>query len=110
LVQNLRWRCEIENIHIPTLLVAGTKCIDQQISPLASMHALGESITTDSPTVVGRLASVEHRFVLHEGDAYMTAWLRYWLCGDQYARTAFFGPKAELSHNPRWQDVSVRHT
>lgn len=110
LVQNLRWRCEIEHIHIPTLLVAGTKCIDQQISPLASMHALGDSITTDSPTVLGRLASVEHRFVLHEGDAYMTAWLRYWLCGDQYARTAFYGPKAELSQNPRWQDVSVKHT
>lgn len=108
LVQNLQWKCEFENINIPTLLVAGAKCIDRLISPLASMHSLRDKIGTNSPIVVSRLTGVEHRFVLHEGDAYMTAWLRYWLYGDQYAHTAFFSPKAELFQNPRWQDVSVK--
>ena len=38
-------------------------------------------------------------------DGYMTAWFMYWLQGDEAAGRAFFGPDAEIVHNPLWQDI-----
>lgn len=107
LAKKLRWRYSLSNIRVPAMLTAGTWWIERQISPLASLKSLAEGIPASTPRLMGRLGGIEHRYVLHQGDAYMTAWLRYWLADDIEAGTAFFGDSPEILNNPRWQDVKI---
>ena len=83
---------------IPTLVLAGTK--NDVITPKgmeALYHKLG------GPTAMALRADTDHGSMLYSGDGYVTAWLMYWLKGDRKAGSAFFGPEAELLHNPMWQ-------
>ena len=107
LAKKLGWNCSLETIGIPTMLVAGTQWIDRHISPLTSLQNLATELPDSTPLLLGRLGSVEHRFVLHEGDAYMTAWLRHRLADDADAASAFTGDSPEILINPRWQDVII---
>ena len=95
-------------ISIPTMLVAGTEWIDRHISPLDSLLLLAEELPNTTPMLLGRLKGVEHRFVLHEGDAYMTAWLRQFLTDGADAAAALISDNPEILNNPRWQDVRIR--
>jgi hypothetical protein len=54
---------------------------------------------------MGRIKEVDHGDVIKRGDAYMTAWMRYWLCDDVKAGSFFLGDHAEMLTNPDWQDV-----
>ena len=98
----------MKTISIPTMLVAGTEWIDRHISPLDSLLLLAEELPDTTPMLLGRLKGVEHRYVLHEGDAYMTAWLRHFLANDADAACAFSGDTPEAINNPRWQDVRIK--
>ena len=98
----------MKTISIPTMLVAGTGWIDRRISPLGSLLHLADELPDATPMLLGRLKGVEHRFVLHEGDAYMTAWLRCFLADDADAASAFIGTTLEIHNNPRWQDIRIR--
>ena len=107
LAKKLGWSYSMKTISIPTMLVAGTGWIDRRISPLDSLLHLAEELPDTTPMLLGRLKGVEHRFVLHEGDAYMTAWLRCFLADDADAASAFSGDTPEAINNPRWQDVKM---
>ena len=107
LARRLRWHYSLSDIHIPTMLTGGTWWIERQISPLVSMNCLASELPASTPMVMGRLKGIEHRYVLHQGDAYMTAWLRYWLLNDTLAAPAFWGDSPEFLNNSRWIDVKI---
>lgn len=108
LAKKLGWHYSLCNICIPTMLAAGTRWIDRHISPLTSLQNLANELPETTPLLLGRLSGIEHRYVLHEGDAYMTAWLRYHLADDAEAASAFIGASPEILNNPRWQDVKMK--
>ena len=107
LAKKLDWSYSMKTISIPTMLVAGTGWIDRRISPLGSLLHLADELPDATPMLLGRLKGVEHRFVLHEGDAYMTAWLRHFLANDADAAAALASDNPEILNNPRWQDVNT---
>ena len=107
LAKKLGWSYSKKTICIPTMLVAGTGWIDRRISPLESLLHLAEELPDTTPMLLGRLNGVEHRFVLHEGDAYMTAWLRCFLANDADAAAALISDNPEILNNPRWQNVNI---
>ncbi len=107
LARRLRWMYSLRGIHIHTMLSAGTWWIERQISPLASLERLAKELPASTPMLMGRLNGIEHRYVLHQGDAYMTAWLRYWLANDSLAARAFIGTAPEILNNSRWIDVKI---
>ena len=107
LAKKLDWSYSMKTISIPTMLVAGTEWIDRHISPLDSLLLLAEELPNTTPMLLGRLKGVEHRYVLHEGDAYMTAWLRHFLANDADAAAALASDNPEILNNPRWQDVII---
>ena len=107
LAKRLHWTYSLAGIHVPTMLSAGTWWIERQISPLASLERLAKELPASTPMLMGRIKGIEHRYVLHQGDAYMTAWLRYWLANDTLAAPAFFGAAPEILNNPRWIDVKI---
>ena len=107
LAKRLRWTYSLGGIHVPTMLSAGTWWIERQISPLASLECLAGELPASTPMLMGRINGIEHRYVLHQGDAYMTAWLRYWLANDTLAAPAFLGADPEILNNPRWIDVKI---
>jgi dienelactone hydrolase len=107
LAKKLGWSYSMKTISIPTMLVAGTGWIDRHISPLESLLHLADELPDTTPMLLGRLKGVEHRFVLHEGDAYMTAWLCHYLKDGADAAFAFSGDTTEAINNPRWQDVKM---
>ncbi len=107
LAKRLGWKFTTKTISVPTMLVAGTRWIDRHISPLSSLLNLENELPETTPILLGRLSGVEHRYVLHEGDAYMTAWLRCFLADDAYAASAFTGDTPEFLNNPRWQDARI---
>lgn len=61
----------------------------------------------DVPVVIARIANPKksHGDNLMESEAYLAAWLCWWLKGDTEAAHAFAGSDAEIKHNPRWRDV-----
>ena len=107
LAKRLRWTYSLDGIHVPTMLSAGTWWIERQVSPLASLERLAGELPASTPMLMGRINGIEHRYVLHQGDAYMTAWLRYWLANDTLAAPAFLGTAPEILNNPRWIDVKI---
>ena len=107
LAKKLDWSYSMKTISIPTMLVAGTGRIDRRISPLGSLLHLADELPDTTPMLLGRLKGVEHRYVLHEGDAYMTAWLRHFLANDADAAAALASDNPEILNNPRWQNVNI---
>ncbi len=107
LAKKLDWSYSMKTISIPTMLVAGTEWIDRHISPLDSLLHLAEELPDTTPMLLGRLKGIEHRFVLHDGDAYMTAWLRHFLANDADAAAALASDNPEILNNPRWQNVNI---
>ena len=84
---------------IPTLVLAGTN--NDVITP-EGMEKLYSKLA--GPKAMALRADTDHGQMLYCGDGYVTAWLMYWLQGDEEAGGAFFGPEAELPGNPRWRD------
>ena len=92
-------------IEAPLLMMAGTGNSDANLlCKLEAMQTSYENVHTQ-PAMMGRLVGMEHGDVLKRGDAYTTAWMRYWLCGDTEAARCFIGDDAEMLHNNQWQDV-----
>ena len=87
---------------IPTLVLAGTR---NDVITLEGMETLYAKL--GGPKVMARRTDTDHGQMLYSGDGYVTAWLMYWLRGDEEAGGTFFGPEAELLTNPLWQDGAV---
>lgn len=50
--------------------------------------------------------NADHGKMLYEGDGYVTAWMVYWLKGDQEAATVF-KEGSEWKTNPLWKNVHI---
>ena len=96
---------DLSKVTIPTLMLAGTGDFDAEtVIPLEELTNNFETIPSEIPKVAARRKNTEHGDMLWRSDAYVTAWLMYYLYGDEEAGQAFFGENAELSHNEYWQD------
>lgn len=105
LSEGLGWDFRPSKVSAPAFLMAGTGPIDaNSICPLSSLQQNYDSIS-GQPVVMGRIKGVDHGDVLSRGEAYTTAWMLYWLCGDTEAARCFVGDDAELYDNDQWQDV-----
>ena len=95
----------LKDIKAPMLLMGG--CGDFDAKALCKLDELQKSYEGigSEQRIMGRIKGTDHGDMLPRGDAYMTAWMRYWLCGDSEARNCFVGRKAEILSNNRWQDV-----
>ena len=116
----LEWAYDPALIDVPCFMTAGTGLLDAgeagspevaeeaqevSIAPLWSQEENYKNIPDATPKVRARRMGADHAEMLPWADGYMTAWFMYWLQGDAQAGEAFFGPDAELAHNPYWQDV-----
>ncbi len=96
-------------IEAPLLMMAGTGNSDANLlCKLEAMQISYDSVRTQ-PAMMGRLVGMEHGDVLKRGDAYTTAWMLYWLCGDTEAGLCFVGDDAEMFSNTAWQDVQHKN-
>lgn len=77
------------------------------ISPLKGLWEIYAAMPEDVPKLVARAADSKHDEMLIRSDGYMTAWMLYWLTGDEEAGAAFLGSDAEILSNPNWQDLKV---
>ncbi len=115
LAKNMGWEYDASKITIPYFMVAGTGKSDDSgtdpetgfggVAPLSSLIANYDSISDDIPKVRARAVGAEHEQMLMRSDGYMTAWMLYYLQGNEEAGTVFLGEDAEILHNSNWQDV-----
>ena len=116
----LEWAYDPALIDVPCFMTAGTGLLDAgeagspevaeeaqevSISPLWSQEENYGLIPDSVPKLRARRTGADHAEMLPWPDGYMTAWFMYWLQGDEAAGRAFFGPEAEIVHNPLWQDI-----
>lgn len=116
----LEWAYDPALIDVPCFMTAGTGLLDAgeagspevaeeaqevSISPLWSQEENYGLIPDSVPKLRARRTGADHAEMLPWPDGYMTAWFMYWLQGDEAAGRAFFGPDAEIGHNPLWQDI-----
>ena len=116
----LEWTYDPALIDVPCFMTAGTGLLDAgeagspevaeeaqevSISPLWSQEENYGLIPDSVPKLRARRTGADHAEMLPWPDGYMTAWFMYWLQGDEAAGRAFFGPDAEIVHNPLWQDI-----
>lgn len=116
----LEWAYDPALIDVPCFMTAGTGLLDAgeagspevaeeaqevSISPLWSQEENYSLIPDSVPKLRARRTGADHAEMLPWPDGYMTAWFMYWLQGDETAGRAFFGPDAEIVHNPLWQDI-----
>ena len=116
----LEWAYDPALIDVPCFMTAGTGLLDAgeagspevaeeaqevSIAPLWSQEENYGLIPDSVPKLRARRTGADHAEMLPWPDGYMTAWFMYWLQGDETAGRAFFGPDAEIVHNPLWQDI-----
>ena len=90
-----------EKIACPVLMMMGSGGLDA--NGMKGVMECYDKITSQ-PVIAARLKNTDHGDVLTRGDAYMTAWMRYWLCGDEEAGKCFVGEDAEIMTNQGWQE------
>jgi hypothetical protein len=104
LADSLGWDF-LKDVKAPMLMIGGCGTIDAKaLCKLDDMKNSYDAIGSKQK-VLGRIKNTDHGDMLKRGDAYMTAWMCYWLCGDQEAGKCFFGDSAEILRNEAWQDV-----
>ncbi len=87
---------------IPTLVLAGTS--NDVITPEGMEKLYGK---LGGPKAMALRTDTDHGSMLYSGDGYITAWLMYWLRGDEEAGKAFWGEAPELAGNPNWRGVQI---
>ena len=119
------WEYDISKVHVPTLLTAGTGSFDagtaessdqesdekagimQGICPLWSLQENFNLLPDDIDKAYFRKKNVDHGDSYLQFDAYMTAWFRWQLQGDEDAAKAFTGDSPEIMTNDLYQDQEV---
>ncbi len=97
---------DTSGIEIPTLLLAGTAGLEGFIVSYDDLEESYDSLQGDA--VLARREDTGHGDLLWQADPYVTAWLMYYLQGDEYAGQAFFGEAPELAVNEYWQDFESK--
>lgn len=118
LAKNMGWGYDAEEITIPYFMTAGTGTSDDRgdydinnekefagVCPLSSLIENYNKISKDVTKIRARVTGAEHEDMLAKTDAYMTAWMLYYLQGNEEAGSVFFGENAEILSNNNWQDI-----
>lgn len=104
LADSLGWDF-LKKVRAPMLMMGGCGVVDA--NALCKLDDMKKSYNAigSKQKVLGRIKDTDHGDVIKRGDAYMTAWMRYWLCGDKEAGKCFTGTSAEILSNKGWQNV-----
>lgn len=99
------WLYDTGKVQIPVFMVAGTGPLDRKlITPLSEMKENFQKLS-NKESVMGRRKRADHLEIQEQADAYITAWLRWQLKKDPYAKRVFTGDNPEIKHNPGWENV-----
>lgn len=102
------WLYDTSRVRIPAFQVAGTGVLDRKlISPLDEMKENLANMKETPYGVMGRRKGADHLDIQEQADAYITAWLRWQLKGDPYAKRVFVGEQPEILSNPKWENVEI---
>ena len=98
----------LKDIKAPMLLMGG--CGDFDAKALCKLDELQKSYEGigSEQRIMGRIKGTDHGDMLPRGDAYMTAWMRFWLYDDTLAARCFVGKDAEMLTNKNWQNVKLK--
>lgn len=104
-VMALRWKYDVRDIKIPTIIMAGTGKIDKNIiiTPKEMQDAY-DSIAVKTK-LIARRNDAEHKDMLYFADGYVTAFFMWQLQHDRLAATAFRGEAAEILNNKYYQSI-----
>lgn len=95
---------KLDEIKIPTMLIAGTGKFDSEIvSPLSEMEKAYNELNVDK-VMFRRSDNIDHSNMLYESNGYIIAWLDYYLKDIKENENVFFGENAEIKNNNRYQD------
>lgn len=95
---------QLDKIEIPTMLIAGTGRFDSEtVSPLEQMETAYNELNVDK-VMFRRSNDIDHGNMLYESNAYVIAWLEYYLKDTKENEKVFFGDNAEIKNNNRYQD------
>ncbi len=101
----LGWMYDLEQISIPTLVVAGTEG-DFETLLVIPPEKLSEMYGKISSSKLAlRRVGAEHGHMLYAADGYVTAWFMWQLKADKEAGKAFIGQDAEVMTNKLYQDI-----
>jgi len=103
----LKWHYDLSGIHIPILLLAGTRGDFETkfVIPFEKMVSMYKKIP--SQKAMARRAGAEHGEMLYSADGYVTAWLMWQLQSDEHAAEAFIGKNPEILSNGLYQDQKL---
>lgn len=108
LADNLQWHYDIEKVHIPILMVAGTEKFDAEtVIPLEKMNEMYDALDNVPIKAMARRTDTEHGYMLYSADGYVTAWFMWQLQNDTEAAKAFIGDMPELLDNELYQDQRI---
>lgn len=102
LAHNLEWDYDATKITTPVLIFGGD---NDWVATKEQFQRIYDDIPGEKCMALRK--GTEHNAMLYSGDGYVTAWLMYWLQGDEYAGGAFFGDRAEIHSNAYWQDIET---
>lgn len=99
---------KLDEIKIPTMLIAGTGKFDSEtVSPLEQMKLAYNKLNVDK-VMFRRSNDIDHGNMLYESNGYIIAWLDYYLKDIEENEKAFFGDNAEIKNNNRYQDFKSK--
>lgn len=103
------WIYDPSKVTIPVFMAAGTGILDRiLITPLDEMKENYSKIQSKT-AAMGRRKDADHLDIQTAADAYITAWLRWQLDDDIYAKRVFTGKDPEILRNPAWDNAEVRN-
>ena len=102
LAHNLEWDYDASKISAPILIMGGD---NDWVATKEEFENIYDDIPGEKCMALRK--GTEHGPMLYSGDGYVTARFMYWLQGDEYAGTAFFGENAEIRSNAYWQDTDT---
>lgn len=102
LAHNLEWDYDASKISAPILIMGGD---NDWVATKEEFENIYDDIPGEKCMALRK--GTEHGPMLYSGDGYVTAWFMYWLQGDEYAGTAFFGENAEIRSNTYWQHTDT---
>ena len=103
------WIYDPSKVTISVFMAAGTGILDRKlITPLDEMKENYSKIQSKT-AAMGRRKDADHLDIQTAADAYITAWLRWQLDDDIYAKRVFTGKDPEILRNPAWDNAEVRN-
>ena len=100
---------EYEGVDIPTVIVSSLGSNDANYYiPLDRLNEMYDNYSAEE-IIVARRNDCSHGGMPNRSSGYATAWFLYKLCGDEKAKTCFYGENSEINNNKYWQDIKIKN-